>query len=261
MDSNINSMSNIKQHFFTIKELTAREIKRKYARSYLGIFWSMLHPLLYMVLMSMIFSTMYGKRHNDFALYFLTGYLIWSLFSNATKTSMTALWDNKAFFARFKQPKYLFVFSRIYTAFVNFLFSCIAYIIVTLFFGVKFSPSFFMIFADVFLCMLFIIGLSMILSLKYIDKRDIKYIYTNFLYLLIHLVGLYYPMEILPENVRNFVNLIPVYLYIKTARECILEGVIPDEITIISLVAWSLGVLFLGMIYYKSHEEKILKKL
>ena len=73
--------SDIRQYTFVIHELTSREIKRKYARSSLGILWSILNPLLYMVVMSLIFSTMFRRSIENFPIYFLTGQIFWNLFS------------------------------------------------------------------------------------------------------------------------------------------------------------------------------------
>ena len=62
-----------KQYFFVIKELTSREIKRKYSRSYLGIIWSVLNPLLMMGLLSMIFSQLFKRSIENYPIYYLTG--------------------------------------------------------------------------------------------------------------------------------------------------------------------------------------------
>ena len=61
----------IEQYIFVIRELVSREIKRKYARSVLGIVWSVLNPLLTMVVMSMIFSYMFKRSIPNFPIYFL----------------------------------------------------------------------------------------------------------------------------------------------------------------------------------------------
>ena len=112
-------MHRLKQYFFVIKELTEREIKRKYARSSLGIIWSVLNPLLMMVVMSMIFSTMFKRSIDNYPIYYLTGQMVWELFSGATNAAMTALVDNKTLLIKAKLPRHTFVVSRIYTSLVN----------------------------------------------------------------------------------------------------------------------------------------------
>lgn len=129
----------VKQYLFVINELTAREIKRKYARSSLGIIWSVLNPLLNMVVMSLIFSTMFKRSIENFPIYFLTGQMFWSLFSGATNSAMTALVDNKGLLVRAKLPKQTFILSRIYTSLVNFGYTLIAYVMMLAVFRIKLS--------------------------------------------------------------------------------------------------------------------------
>ena len=80
-----------RQSFFVIQELVAREIRRKYSRSKLGIIWSVLNPLLSMAVLSLIFSTMFRKSIENYPVYYLTGFLIWNFFTTATNTAMTCL--------------------------------------------------------------------------------------------------------------------------------------------------------------------------
>ena len=58
-----------KQYLFALKQMVAREVKRKYARSYLGIIWSVLNPLLHMTVMSLVFSTIFQRSIQNFPIY------------------------------------------------------------------------------------------------------------------------------------------------------------------------------------------------
>ena len=101
-----------KQRMFVIKQLVSREIKRKYARSYLGIVWSVLNPLLSMAVLSMIFSTMFRRSIENFPIYYLTGMIIWQMFSTSTTTAMTALEDNKQLLLKVKKTKEKIIVGR-----------------------------------------------------------------------------------------------------------------------------------------------------
>ena len=74
----------MKQHAFIVRELTMRELRRKYARSALGILWSVLNPLLSMAVLSLIFSGMFRRSIENYPIYYLCGYLIWQMFTAAT---------------------------------------------------------------------------------------------------------------------------------------------------------------------------------
>ena len=131
----------MKQTLFVIQELIAREMKRKYSRSKLGILWSVLNPLLSMAVLSLVFSTMFRKSIENYPVYYLTGYLIWSFFTAATNTAMTSLADNQALLLQVRLPKEIFPFSRVCTAFVNFLYSLAAYVVILAFFRISLGIS------------------------------------------------------------------------------------------------------------------------
>lgn len=95
----------LKQYYFVIKQLVDREIKRKYARSFLGVIWSVLNPLMTMAVMSMIFSTIFKRTIENYPIYYLTGTIFWQLFSGATNSAMTALVDNRTLLLKVKIAK------------------------------------------------------------------------------------------------------------------------------------------------------------
>ena len=154
-----------KQYLFVIRELTSREIKRKYARSYLGIVWSVLNPLLSMTVLSLIFSQMFRRSIENYPIYYLTGNLVWIFFSGATNAAMTTLIDNKAMLIKVKLPLEIFVLARVYTAVVNLGYSMVAYVVMLIVFRI--TPSWTMLFYPVvvFFLVLFSLGISYFLAI------------------------------------------------------------------------------------------------
>ena len=218
----------MKQYYFVIRELVGREIKRKYARSFLGIIWSVLNPLLSMAVMSMIFTTIFKRSIENFPVYYLTGQIFWSFFSTATNSAMTALVDNRTLLLKVKLPKQTFVLARIYTALTNFGYTCVAYVLMLLVFRIK--PSIYMIFliVDVVCMLLFAMGIGYILSILYVFFADIKYLYSVFLTLLMYLSAVFYPLSSLPENMQNIISWNPIYIFIEFSRVCVMNGEVPD---------------------------------
>ena len=104
-----------RQYTFVIKELVSREIKRKYARSYLGIAWSVLNPLLSMIVITLIFSHMFHRAIENYPVYYLTGSVIWHMFTSGTNAAMTTLVDNKNMLIKVRLPMEIFVLARICT--------------------------------------------------------------------------------------------------------------------------------------------------
>ena len=125
-----------KQFTFVVRQLTAREIKRKYARSYLGIVWSVLNPLLSMAVLSLIFSQLFRRSIENYPIYYLTGYILWQTFTGATNAAMTTLADNKMLLLKVKFPMDIFILTRVYTALINLGYSLIAYVAMLIVFRV-----------------------------------------------------------------------------------------------------------------------------
>jgi len=253
--------SDIKQYAFVIRELTAREIKRKYAGSSLGIIWSVLNPLLHMVVMSLIFSTMFRHSIENFPIYYLTGQIFWTLFSGATTSAMTALVDNRNLLVKAKLPKQTFVLSRIYTALVNFGYTCIAYVLMLAVFQIKPNVTMLLFPLAVLFMLAVSIGVGYILSVIYVFFADVKYLYSVFLTLWMYVTALFYPITSLPEVMQDFIGCNPIYVVIAFARECVIYGRIPDPMTWIKLIGWSIGSLVVGLNVFKFKENQIIQKI
>ncbi|MFQ9696984.1 MAG: ABC transporter permease, partial [Zhenhengia sp.] len=112
-----------------LAELVKRDIKIKYRRSILGILWSVLNPLLFMVVITMIFSTIFSSDIENFPIYFLCGQIIFSFFSEATSVAQMSILGNGALIKKVYIPKYIFPISKVCSALVNVGFSLIAIII------------------------------------------------------------------------------------------------------------------------------------
>ena len=253
--------SNIRQYIFVIRELTSREIKRKYARSSLGILWSVLNPLLYMAVMSLIFSTMFRRSIENFPIYYLTGQIFWNLFSVATNSAMTALVDNRSLLVKAKLPKQTFVLSRIYTAMVNFGYTCIAYVMMLLIFRIRPYITMLLFPIAVFAMLAISIGAGYILSVIYIFFADVKYLYSVFLTLWMYMSALFYPVTSLPEAMQTFIGCNPVYVVIAFARECVMYGRVPEVMMWVKLAGWSIGSLVVGLGFFKRKENQVMQKI
>lgn len=250
-----------KEYFFVLKELVGREIKRKYARSYLGILWSVLNPLLSMAVLSLIFSYIFSRSIENFPIYCLTGYILWMLFSEATRSAMTVLVDNKQLLIKVRMPKQVLALSRIFTAFTNFLYSLISFALMLAVF--KMIPSIHMIAFPgiVALMLLFCIGVGYILSIVYVFFGDVKHLYSVILTLWMYLNAIFYPVDILPEYVQRIININPIYSYVEAARECIMYHHFPSGIMWLEMAAWGTGVFLLGLYIFRKNENKIMQRL
>ncbi len=251
----------IKQYMFVIKELTGREIKRKYTRSYLGILWSVLNPLLSMAVMSAVFSTMFKRSIENYPIYYLTGSIIWTLMTTATNSAMTALVDNKSLLIRVKTPMQVFILSRAYTALVNFGYSLVAYVVFLIIFRIPITLNVLAIIPIVGLELLFTTGLSFLLSTVYVFFGDIKHLYGVFLSLWMFCSALFYPIESLSGKMAIVVRENPMYNFIKAARECMMYGVLPEIDLWIRMILWGVGMFGIGYLFFSKKKNDIMQRV
>lgn len=250
-----------KQYSFAIKQLVSREVKRKYARSYLGIVWSVLNPLMSMAVMSMIFSTMFRRSIENFPIYYLTGTIFWQLFSTATNTAMSAIVDNRSLLLKVKMSKNSFVLARIFTALTNFGYTCIAYVLMLVIFRIEPSWSMLLFPIPVLCCLLFSMGVGYFLSIIYVFFADIKYLYSVILTLWMYLCAIFYPVENLSPEMQQLIGFNPVYLFISFARKCVMYQVYPEPMEWIQMIVWSVAVFILGYWFFRKNENSVMQKI
>lgn len=250
-----------KEYLFVLKELVGREIKRKYARSYLGILWSVLSPLLSMAVLSIIFSQMFSRSIENFPVYYLTGFILWQLFTESTRAAMTVLVDNKLLLVKVKLPKQVLTLSRIFTALMNFLYSLIAFVLILLVFRIAPSLTVLVFPAIVALLLLFCVGIGYILSIAYVFFGDVKHLYSVLLTLWMYMSALFYPVDMLPEYVQRIISFNPIYAYVEAARECILYQQFPGAVLWFKMAIFGIGVFLLGVAVFRKNENTIMQKL
>ena len=94
-------------------ELVKKGIKLKYRRSYLGIIWSLLEPVMTTIVLTIVFGTLYGNKDHTFPLYILSGRLLYSYFAQGTKVSLKSIRQNSAMIKKVYVPKYLYPLSSV----------------------------------------------------------------------------------------------------------------------------------------------------
>ena len=249
------------QYKFVIKELTAREIKRKYSRSVLGIVWSVLNPLLSMAIISLIFSQIFRRSIANFPIYYLSGSILWQLFTGATNAAMTTFVDNKAMLIKVKLPMQIFVLARVYTALVNLEYSLVAYVVMLFVFQVNLKVTMLFIpFIIVFL-LLFSLGISYMVATAYVFFGDIKHLYTVFLTLLMYCSALFYPADQLSGIMHVIVTNNPVFNYIDALRSVVMLGELPTLSIILRMVIWGTVMYLLGYRIFKKNQNTIMQKI
>lgn len=249
------------QYAFVIRQLTSREIKRKYARSYLGIVWSVLNPLLSMAVLSLIFSQLFRRSIENYPVYYLTGYILWQMFTGATTAAMTTLVDNKPLLLKVKFPMDLFVLTRVYTALINLGYSLAAYVVMLAVFRI--APKWTMLLSPVIILLLFLfsLGISYMLAAAYVFFGDVKHLYTVALTLWMYCSAIFYPVEQLQGFIRVVIQNNPLYVYIHCMRGAVMTGELPGGTEWLQMVLWGAGACLLGVMVFRKNRNSIMQRI
>lgn len=248
----------LKQNQFLFEELVKRDFKKKYKRTVLGMLWSMLSPLLNLLVMALVFSQFFARNTEHYIIYLFSGNIVMAFFKESTKGGMSSLTGNANIFSKINVPKYLFLFSKNVSALINFGLTIIIYFIFVLFEGISFRPNFVMLIVPVVCLVVMNIGIGMILSAMYVFFRDIEYLYDIFLTLLTYMSAIFYTIDGFPAKIQRLFLANPVYVYIKYFRIIVIDGNIPSLSYHGLCFLYAALFLGIGCFFYKHFNQRFL---
>lgn len=252
-------IQNFKKFQPLLGELIARDIKIKYRKSVLGVFWTLLNPLFMMIILSVVFSNLFKFDVEYFPVYLLSGQLIFNFYSESTNTSMSAIIDNGPLLKKIYVPKYLFVLSRVFSSTINLLASFTALILVMLAMRVDLHYTVLLVPIPLVFIIIFSLGVGLVLSAITVKFRDIMHLYSVFVTALMYLTPVIYPMSILPEWLKPIVLLNPITNILQMFRDVMLYHSLPGLQSMIIAVVECVIILAFGLyVFYKNQDDFIL---
>ena len=254
-----NHFKTFKNYSFLLTELIKRDISGKYKDSTLGLFWSFLNPLLSMIVLTIVFSTFFGRTIENFPVYLLSGKLVFDLFANATTGAMDSIKGNSEIIKKIYVPKYMFAVGIVCSEFINFLISLVVLIAVMIVTGAPFYMSLLYSPIPLFFLLVLTMGVGLILATLTTFFTDIKYLYGVLIMLLSFMTPLFYPIEIIPEQFLFFFKINPLYAAVSSFRDIVLYGAFPQTKFLLYLIITSIFALVLGIyLFYRYQDEFVI---
>lgn len=251
-------IDNFVKYRWLLCELVSRDLKVKYRRSILGYVWSLLNPLLMMVVISAVFSQIFRYDIDNFPIYLMSGQLVFNFFSEATSTAMTGIIQGGDLIKKVYIPKYIFPVSRVLSAFVNLFCSFIALILVMIITGTKFHIT--LILAPILLAyiLVFSIGLGLVLATFAVYFRDMIHLYGVFITALMYFTPLFYPVEMLTDELMIYIQFNPMFHMVNYARDIILYGTWPSIGQNLICGFLSILMLVVGLRVFKNNQDNFI---
>lgn len=250
-----------KKYSFLVQQLVSRDIKLKYRRSYMGYIWTLLEPLLTMLVLCFVFSQLKGKSDKLFPLYVLTGKLIYSFFSGATKAAMKSIQSNAAMLRKVNVPKMIYPLTTIFSNFIFFLLSLVVLVGVAVVLRAPVSVMTLFSIVPVILIFFMATGVGLILATLEVFFRDMQYLWNVALTMIMYTCAIFYDVSLVVKNGYAWVlQLNPVYMVILLFR----QSVIPSSVeafqwqTLGITALFSFALFFLGVYVFRKNEDKFI---
>jgi len=209
-------------------QLVQRDIKLKYRRSFLGYVWSVLNPLLIMVVQAIVFSLMFKRNIEHYPAYLITGNVLFQFMKESSNHSLASVTSNASLLKKTYVPKYIFALSKVTSDLVNMFFAFGALVLVLIFTGVPFTWYALLLFIPVVELYIFCIGLGIFLAQAAVFFRDIRYIWGVVTTAWMYLTPLFYDVSFLPNSLRWIVERFnPMFYYVTQFRDFVMYGQMP----------------------------------
>ena len=245
-----------------LKELVTRDVKIKYRKSILGVFWTLLNPLLMMLVLSIVFSNLFRFGVKNYPVYILSGQVIFNFFSESTSSAMTSILNNAQLIKKIYIPKYLFTLARIASSVINIMASCSALLLVMILMGMELHYTMFLGIIPIICLIILSTGMGLILATVTVKFRDIMHLYSVFLTALTYLMPVIYPMSLLEETwVYKLVSINPLTVILTMFRDLVMYGTIPMLTSFVVAIGVSVGVLVIGLIVFYKNQDKFILNL
>lgn len=239
-----------------LRSLVQRDLTVRYKRSALGFVWTMLNPLLTMVVMTIVFSYFFRFDVEHYPVYLLSGMLLWTFFSQSTTQAMHNLVWGGGLSNKIYIPKTVFVLSAILVGLVNLCLALLPLAFIMLAIGQPFSPALLFLPISMFLVLLFALGVGLIVAALAVFFADMIDLYQFSLSVIMYLTPIFYPASIIPPRYSVFLQLNPIYYFMDLFRAPIYQGLLPEPYILVRAVLIALGTLMAGWWFFTSKSDE-----
>ena len=247
-----------KKNLGVLSALVSKDFKRKYRRSVLGVVWSVLNPLLMMVVLTAVFSYMFRFQIEHFPLYLILGQILFSLMSSATTQAMSSIVDSSSMIKKIRIEKAIFPIEKVIFELVNFAFSLVAVACVMIYMQV--IPTWTLLLLPVLLIfvVLFTMGLSLILAAMGVFFRDVFHLWSVFTMAWMYATPLFYPLDMLEGWMQQVMLFNPMYHYVTYFRDIVMYGTMPGLKANLICLGMAVVTFVIGLLVFRKTEKKFI---
>ncbi len=253
-----NRYAEMSKYSWLLRQLIYRDIKIKYKRSYLGYLWTLLHPLMMMVVLTIVFSHIFKFQIDNFPMYLITGQVMFNFFAESTNMAMPSIIQSSGLIKQVYIPKFIIPLSKVLSSLINLGFSLVAVMIVMVVTGATINFSIILFPIPIIYLFFISLGMSLLLATAAVYFKDIIYLYSIFIQILCYLTPLFYPVEVLPTKVQFLLNFNPLFHIVNYFRKVVLYGDLPTIMDNIVCIAFVVIFMILGIVIFRKFQRNFL---
>ena len=238
--------------------LVARDLKVRYRRSVIGFLWTMLQPLMTMVVLALVFSSiMRFQGVENYPVYAMTGILWWNFFSQTIIASMNSLKGNAGLLQKVAVPHAVFPLATMISGLINLVLAMVPLAAILIFTGHKFTTALLFLPLSVLISAVFTLGAGLLLSPLAVFFSDVVELISVVITLAMYLTPIFYPMVIIPDKYLWVVRFNPLRSILEVFRDPIYLGKVPPLSHLSVAAGLSLLLLVVGAISFKRSSDRI----
>ncbi len=257
----VKNLKDIYRYRFALRNFVVNTLRTRYRKSVLGFLWSLLNPLFFMIVLAVVFSTVFKQDFKQFSILVFSGMIPWLYISACINGGTQSLINAEGFLKKIYVPKLVFPTMIVAVETVNFFFSIISLYLLALVLGFQVVWTLVFLPLVILITFIFNLGLAMIVSVFTIFFRDLTHIIAVILQALFYMLPIVYSVETFPPEMRGIFYYNPFYYFIVLFRKVIYGTpamTLADWLIPIGLALFSFIV---GMAILKRNDRQIIFRL
>jgi len=229
----------------------------RYAGSYLGVIWSVLAPVLTMIVIALIFPLLMRVRIENYIVYLFSGLLAWRFLSSAILAGGNSILDYKELIQKAPLPTMLYPAVVICIEFVNFLLVMVSLYIMASIFGYNLNIHAGFLLVTIFITLIFCIGIASLFGILIAFFRDIQQILEVIVQAFFYLTPIIYPLSMIPEKYQSLIELNIFYQFIRLYHQAIYSPDSPVWQDMVIPFLLSFAVFMAGLLVHRWYGREL----
>lgn len=235
--------------------LALKELRIRYKRSSLGFLWALLNPLLMMLILTAVFSTVMRIPVRDYAVFLISALLPWTFFSQALTYSAESIVGNGELLKKVAVPKSVFPIAAILSNSINFVLSLLPLIVILSLLRFPFHGTWAFLPVPFLALIFFTMGCGFIFAAANVYFRDVSHIVQLLLSAWFYLSPVIYSLDFVPARFQPFFRLNPMFYLLNDFRDLIYYGALPSWAAISASLGIGAVVLALGYAVFARYQD------